>query len=80
MSYLYKRTSQDGEQTFYYSGAGEVVAIVRQKSNGSGFWIRDTYRSQISESGASEHATRAAAEGAAETGFDVIDKGRQVRL
>jgi len=68
MSHLYKRKNHDGSKTFYYSGAGEVVAIVRPKGQ---FWIRDTYRTQISVAGASEHATRAGAEGAAENGFEV---------
>jgi hypothetical protein len=68
--HLYKRPNHNGSKTFYYSGAGEVVAIVRRKDGGQ-FWIRDTYKTQISAAGASEHATRAGAEGAAENDFEI---------
>jgi hypothetical protein len=77
MSYLYKRVNHDGSETFYYSGAGEVVAIVKQ---GSAFWTSTSHRTQISAARFSRHTNRADAELAAEGGFDVIDKSQHVKI
>jgi hypothetical protein len=72
MSYLYKRENHDGSRTFYYSGAGEVAAIVVQEQ---GLWVRHMHQTQISVAKPAEpFATRAGAESAAEIGFDVITK------
>lgn len=77
MSYLYKRTSQDGETVNYFSGAGELAATLSQEQ---GLWIRNTYRTQISViSPAAPFTSLADAQHSIEATFEVIDRGQHVK-